>query len=81
MFSFAALSTVRYPSYTMVVKTPMDLETIQGKIDANIYDSVEELLKDLRLVASNCRLFNKAHLDLVKIADRFDRKITRRVRE
>lgn len=46
------------PTYLNVVKKPMDLGTIRGKIERNEYDDVASFIADVELVWSNAILFN-----------------------
>lgn len=46
------------PNYTEIVKNPMDLGTIQTKLANNQYENGEGFEKDVRLVFTNCYLFN-----------------------
>lgn len=41
-----------------MIKHPMDFGTIKKKLNLNIYKEVEEFLKDMSLVFSNCQLYN-----------------------
>ena len=41
-----------------MIKHPMDFGTIKKKLNLNIYQKVEEFLKDMSLVFSNCQLYN-----------------------
>lgn len=50
------LGLVDYPD---IVKRPMDLGTIKAKIETEKYDSIEEIAQDVRLVWSNCMLYNR----------------------
>ncbi|TDH69084.1 hypothetical protein CCR75_009745 [Bremia lactucae] len=45
-------------NYYQIVKQPMDLSTIQSKIEAKEYDSMREFVKDLELIVNNSRIFN-----------------------
>ncbi|KAI9597798.1 hypothetical protein BDF19DRAFT_420676 [Syncephalis fuscata] len=46
------------PNYFAIVKSPMDLTTVKRKLDNGIYTTVKALDTDIRLIFSNCRLFN-----------------------
>ncbi|KAK0705648.1 hypothetical protein B0H67DRAFT_499644 [Lasiosphaeris hirsuta] len=46
------------PSYHKVIKKPMDLSTMQSKIDAGEYQTAKEFERDFELIVKNCRLFN-----------------------
>ncbi|KAH8552281.1 hypothetical protein BGW37DRAFT_304462 [Umbelopsis sp. PMI_123] len=46
------------PDYFKYVKTPMDLGTVQTKLDGSQYRTLKEFENDIRLVFSNCYVFN-----------------------
>lgn len=46
------------PTYFDYVKEPMDLSTVQNKLNNNQYENAEEFEKDIRLVFKNCYIFN-----------------------
>ncbi|KAJ2724341.1 hypothetical protein GGI07_002020 [Coemansia sp. Benny D115] len=48
------------PTYLEVVKHPMDLGTIRKKLDRSQYRSPSQFVEDIKLVFSNCFLFNTA---------------------
>jgi bromodomain-containing factor 1 len=47
------------PTYHKVVKKPMDLETVERKLDTNQYERARDFEEDVRLIFKNCFLFNK----------------------
>ena len=46
------------PTYFDIIKDPMDLGTINSKLERGRYASPEEFEADVRLVLHNCFLFN-----------------------
>lgn len=46
------------PTYTDVVKRPMDLNTMQKKLQGDKYESVQAFANDFYLIVSNAYLFN-----------------------
>ena len=48
-----------FPQYTSVIANPMDLRTIDRKIDSNQYGTLDGFAADLKLVWSNCYQFNQ----------------------
>lgn len=46
------------PNYREIIKEPMDFGTIQGKLANNQYENGEEFERDVRLIFTNCYLFN-----------------------
>jgi hypothetical protein len=46
------------PGYFDIIETPMDLSCIRNKLARRQYSSVEEMATDLRIMFSNCMLYN-----------------------
>ena len=59
-----------FPEYYEVIKKPMDLTSM--KENFNKYETVEEVLVDLRQIWENCRLFNAEGSDISATADMMD---------
>ncbi|CAH0698004.1 unnamed protein product [Spodoptera exigua] len=53
------VNTKQFPQYKKVIKCPMDLSTIKRKLQDNIYKCKEEFASDVRLMFSNCEVFNE----------------------
>lgn len=50
---------LQIPTYFQIVKKPMDLGTVQHKLEANEYEKASDFSADVRLIFSNCFKFNK----------------------
>jgi bromodomain-containing factor 1 len=46
------------PDYPKIVKKPMDLSTMRGKLDSGAYSTAEKFRDDIKLIVSNCFLYN-----------------------
>ncbi|KAJ3394940.1 nuA3 HAT complex component nto1 [Lobulomyces angularis] len=46
------------PDYYEVVKSPMDLSTLEKNVDNHVYITVEEFQNDVNLMFDNCKLYN-----------------------
>ncbi|TPX68881.1 hypothetical protein SpCBS45565_g02837 [Spizellomyces sp. 'palustris'] len=46
------------PTYSDIVKTPMDLSTAENKLRTNQYSSAQEFVDDIQLMIDNCYAFN-----------------------
>lgn len=44
--------------YPMIVKEPMDFSTIRKKLSFNTYTKIQEFIRDVSLIFSNCKLYN-----------------------
>eukprot|EP00117_Sycon_ciliatum_P005845 scpid15509/ scgid0111/ Protein EMSY len=54
------------PGYLDIVKKPMDFGTIKRKLEQDAYSTHMEWLNDIRLVRSNCHLYNSPEHPAVK---------------
>jgi hypothetical protein len=57
--------------YRDIIQNPMDLGTIKKNIEGNKYQSIEECAQDIRLVWSNCMLYNRDGSEYYHLADKF----------
>ena len=46
------------PTYTRVIKNPMDLGTVRQKLDAGEYENIDDFADDVRLTFKNAIKFN-----------------------
>lgn len=56
--------------YYDVIKVPMDLETMEVKLDANQYVGLDDFLVDARQIFQNCRVYNSETSNYVKNANK-----------
>ena len=54
--------------YKKVVKTPMDMGTIKGKMENRVYSSSNEFATDMRLMFTNCYKYNPPDHEVVIMA-------------
>lgn len=67
------------PDYYDVIKDPMDLKTIEEKLENDVYKKPEEFMDDVKLIISNARKYNDQ--DTVHAAGNFSRYRIRLVKE
>jgi hypothetical protein len=71
------------PGYADTIETPMDLSTVQSKLDSGAhYLTLNALAADLRLIATNCIKFNAGVADaeeFVQTALAFERQVERQL--
>ena len=60
--------------YPQIIKSPMDLGTVKGKIESNGYRSLEECAEDIRLIWKNCMTYNADGSEFYNLADSFSRR-------
>lgn len=63
------------PDYYSVIKEPMDLQTMRGKLEQRRYGSAEEFAEDLRLIVENCRRFNAPDTEVYVCGQEFERAV------
>ncbi|KAK9248023.1 Bromodomain-containing protein [Lipomyces tetrasporus] len=76
-FSFPFLQPVdpvalNCPNYFKVIKKPMDVSTIQQKLNTNQYESGAEFEEDIRLMFRNCYKFNPEGSPVNAMGHRFE---------
>lgn len=69
------VDTKKIRDYLEVIQSPMDLETIQKKVDSteakdssNVYNNMDEFKQDLRLMFDNARIYNNQETIYYKYA-------------
>ena len=63
---YVALNILDYPS---IIKTPMDLGTVKSNLKDKKYPTFLEFLSDIDLIWTNCRTYNMAGSEIVKMAN------------
>lgn len=46
------------PSYYRVVKTPMDLQQMEDKLNGGLYETFSQFKHDFQLIIANCKQYN-----------------------
>ncbi len=54
--------------YFDVIKEPMDFTTVKKKLSHNVYNSVQEFIRDMNLVFDNCVHYNGVENPIAKHA-------------
>ncbi|KAK0545629.1 hypothetical protein OC861_005196 [Tilletia horrida] len=66
------------PTYLEEIQNPMDLGTMEKKLEADSYGSMDEFASDMELIWANCRLFNppfslpRQHADQMEVTWRHE---------
>ncbi|KAF5672108.1 histone acetyltransferase GCN5 [Fusarium circinatum] len=69
------------PDYYNVVITPMDLSTMLERLEHDYYTAPKDLVKDLKLIFSNCRKYNDATTVYSKCAVKLEKYMWGLVKE
>ncbi|KAL3900755.1 MAG: hypothetical protein SGCHY_001128 [Lobulomycetales sp.] len=61
------------PDYYDVIKNPMDLKTLDEKVEGDAYATVAEFEADLALIFTNCKYYNEPNSTYAKCAVKLER--------
>ncbi|KAJ6655819.1 hypothetical protein lerEdw1_004683 [Lerista edwardsae] len=61
------------PDYYNIIKSPMDLTTIQKRLEHNYYTCAGECVEDFKTMFANCYLYNKPGDDIVFMAQELEK--------
>merc|ERR1712226_950441 len=61
------------PDYHEIIKTPMDLGTIEKRLENMYYNDVSDCIYDFTTIFINCYVYNDANDDVVKIAKELEK--------
>ena len=71
---------LKIPTYPELIKNPMDLRTIEEKLKANSYSSIDDVVTDFNQIVENTRIFNGTEHVVTKsaysIKASFDKQMT-----
>lgn len=57
------------PTYYKVIKEPMDLQTVERKVNEQIYSTLSEFIGDMTKIFDNCRYFNPKDSEFYRCAE------------
>ncbi|KAJ0180501.1 hypothetical protein K1T71_003905 [Dendrolimus kikuchii] len=57
------------PTYYKVIKEPMDLQTVERKVNEQTYSMLSEFIGDMTKIFDNCRYFNPKDSEFYRCAD------------
>ncbi|KAJ2747841.1 hypothetical protein GGI20_000136 [Coemansia sp. BCRC 34301] len=75
-FFLEPVDTSAIPDYLGIIKSPMDLGTMQRKVETNRYRSIAEFRQDLLLICQNARKYNGDGSIYARSADRIQEYAT-----
>ena len=68
------------PSYYQIITSPMDLSTMESKLEGDRYGSLPEFIADFNLIIANCRTFNDPDTSYCKNATNLEKFFQDRLR-
>ncbi|AGO12636.1 AaceriAER297Cp [[Ashbya] aceris (nom. inval.)] len=69
------------PDYYEFIKEPMDLSTMEIKLENNRYEKMEDFIYDARLIFNNCRAYNGENTSYFKYANRLEKFFNTKMKE
>ena len=69
---YVALNILDYPT---IITHPMDLGTVKKNLDDGEYKIFQDFMSDINLIWKNCKTYNKAGSDIVKMATHCEKKM------
>lgn len=69
------------PDYYDVIKEPMDLSTMELKLENDKYESFEQFLYDARLIFKNCRSYNSESTTYYKNANKLEKFMNNKIKD
>lgn len=69
------------PDYYDFIKEPMDLSTMEVKLENNRYEKMESFIYDARLIFNNCRMYNGENTSYFKYANRLEKFFNSKIKE
>ncbi len=66
--------------YYDVIKEPMDLSTMETKLEADQYNTPEDFIRDAKLIFDNCRKYNNETTPYAKSANKLEKFMWQQIR-
>lgn len=67
------------PKYYEIVKEPMDLQTIEGRVNYNQYECLADFIGDITRIFENCRYFNPQGTGVAKAAENLEAFLAQKI--
>lgn len=67
--------------YYEVIKEPMDLGTMEEKLEKDLYATPEDFVKDAMLIFNNCRVYNTPETPYAKAANKLQKEMFKKLRD
>ncbi|MGH0151411.1 UNVERIFIED_CONTAM: hypothetical protein FKN15_020221 [Acipenser sinensis] len=70
---------LRLPDYHVIIKTPMDINTIKKRLENNYYWKAVECIEDFNTMFTNCYVYNRPGDDIVLMAQALEKLFLQKV--
>ena len=75
------VNTAEVTDYLSVIKEPMDLRTMDGKLEKDSYKEIDEFINDFDLIIKNCRAYNSENTPYCKCSKNLDTFFKQKMKE
>lgn len=69
------------PDYYEVIKEPMDLSTMEVKLENDAYESIDDFVYDCKLIFNNCRQYNGENTTFYKNANKLEKAVIAKLKD
>ncbi|GME80189.1 unnamed protein product [Ambrosiozyma monospora] len=69
------------PDYYQVIKEPMDLSTMEVKLENDAYETLDDFIYDCKLIFNNCRAYNGENTTFYKNANKLEKAIANKLKD
>ena len=75
------VSRTDVPDYYEVIKEPMDLSTMEVKLENDAYQTMEDFIYDCKLIFNNCRQYNGENTTFYKNANKLEKAVIAKLKD
>ena len=76
-----AVNKEEVPDYYRVIEHPIDLATIEQKLENNLYLKFTDFVDDLKLMFNNCRAYNSETTTYYKNANKLEKFMNNKLKD
>ncbi|ODV87320.1 hypothetical protein CANARDRAFT_194874 [[Candida] arabinofermentans NRRL YB-2248] len=69
------------PDYYEVIKEPMDLSTMEVKLENDAYESFDDFIYDCKLIFNNCKQYNGENTTFYKNASKLEKAVIAKLKD
>lgn len=69
------------PDYYEVIKEPMDLSTMEVKLENDAYETMDDFVYDCKLIFDNCRQYNGENTTFYKNANKLEKSVIAKLKD
>ncbi|KAI7896392.1 uncharacterized protein EV154DRAFT_411504 [Mucor mucedo] len=75
-----AVNADEVTDYYDVIKSPMDLTTLDQNVETDVYQTMDDFIRDVQKIFDNCRVYNAEATNYARCANRLERYFKERLR-